>query len=652
MNNLQIVTVNFLLSIVNCRLLTIFLFLILSFPSFAQYTSTNKKAIKLYQEADLLIKNRQFDPGMAKLHEAIEKDPNFVEAHLKLGSSYYKLGNKDKAKYHFEKASILKPNSKELVGAYFTVGEIYFNDGEYEKAIKYFERVVSVNPIDKKIIESTARYMEKSHFGIEAKKKPVQFSPQLMSPAINKYFSHSFPVLTADLEVLIFTKRDGTRLDQDEDIVVSKKVNGTWTEPVSISSNINSQFNEGACTMSADGKVLVFVSCNRPDGLGSCDLYISYKEADVWSKPVNIGSNVNSNVWDSEPSISADGKTLYFASERKGGYGMEDIWMSQMDEKGEWSKAINLGNTINTQGREVSPFIHASGNTLYFSSNYHLGLGGFDIFCSRYDGASWSVPKNLGYPINTYLNDASVFISADNKKGFYSAYEKKDISYNKALLYEFEVPKEIVDENNSTYARGTIYDSETKKKLGAKIELIDLKTNKVIQSVSSDSQNGNYLIVLTEGKEYALYVTKESYLFKSVFFDYTSKKIFDPLALDVFLDPVKVGKTVVLNNIFFATNSYALEDKSKTELDKIINFLILNPKVNIEFGGHTDDVGSDKDNLDLSLKRAKAVYDYVVKSGILVGQIKYRGYGETKPLMPNTSEENRQLNRRIEFKVL
>jgi OmpA-OmpF porin, OOP family len=259
---------------------------------------------------------------------------------------------------------------------------------------------------------------------------------------------------------------------------------------------------------------------------------------------------------------------------------------------------------------------------------------------------------NVGYPINTQLNDAQIFITADSKEGFYEIYEKKSMKYNKALLYQFDVPKELQEEKISSYAKGIVYDSETKKKLGAKVELIDLKTQRVIQSVKSDSVNGEYLIVVTRGTDYGLYVSKEGYLFKSVFFEDKDPKSNESLSLDVYLDPVRSGKAVVLNNIFFPTNSYTLEEKSQTELDKIILFLKQNPKVNIEFGGHTDDVGSDKDNMELSLKRAKSVYDYIGTKGISIVRLKYKGYGETKPVVPNDNEDHRRMNRRIEFKVL
>lgn len=618
----------------------------------AQYSSTDKKAVKLYQEADVYIKQRNFDKAKELLESAVHKDPAFVEAHLRLAGIYKLYADGDNARVHFEKACELKPDSRDLAGAYYIVGEYYFNDGNYEKAGEYFGRTLKVNPADKKLVANAQSNLEKVAFGIEAKKHPVSFKPVPLSDTINRFYINAYPVLTADQQTLIYYKTDGASRTDDGDIMISAKKNGRWMPPVSISDKINTQFDEGTCTMSADGKVLVFSSCNRPDGLGSCDLYISYRNGDEWSKPVNMGPTVNTSAWDSEASLSADGKTLYFASERKGGVGQEDIWMTRQNDKGEWMQAVNAGKTVNTPGREVSPFIHADGQTLYFCSNHHPGMGQFDIFVTSRQDSSWSAPRNLGYPINTHLNDVTIFITADNKKGFYVIYEKQGMKLGQCKIYEFEAPREIVSPNISTYAKGNVYDAETKQKLEAKIELIDLKTNKVIQSVSSDPKNGNYLVVLTQGQEYALYVQKDGYLFKSVFFDFKNPKDFNPLTLDVYLDPAKTGKSVVLNNIFFASNSYSLEDKSRTELDKIVFFLQKNPKLNIEFGGHTDDVGSDKDNLELSLKRAKSVYEYITGKGIPAARLKYKGYGETQPMLPNNSQENRQQNRRIEFRIL
>ncbi len=612
----------------------------------------NKKAIKLFQEADALFRQRQFDVGIKKLEEALEKDPGFVEAHLTLGATYKRFGENKNARTHFEKACELKPQSRDMAAAYLTLGEYLYLDGEYEKAKTWLERVAEVKPLRKDITDMAASMQTRAEFGIKATNNPITFMPRLMPSQINKFYIHAYPVLTADQSTLIYSRRVGPRVNDDEDIVISRNVNGKWSDPVSIAPNINTGFNEGACSISGDGKTLVFASCNREDGLGQCDLYISYNQGGVWSDPANMGRNVNSPAWDSEPSISADGKTVYFSSRRPGGLGKEDIWVTRKDENGEWAPAVNLGSPVNTKGREVSPFIHADGKTLYFSSDELIGLGGFDIFFTKDSAGSFPEPRNLGYPVNTPANDASVFITADNSKGIYSIYEKKDNQASRILLYEFDVPEEIKPDKVSTYSNGFVYDAETRKPMHARIDLIDLATNNVIQSVDSDPVTGEYLLVLTEGSEYALNVDENGYLFYSAFFDFKNPDGFNPVKLDVYLQPVKKGKSVVLNNIFFNTSSYQLEGKSRTELDKVVTFLQKNPDVRIEFGGHTDDVGADKDNMQLSLKRAEAVYQYILSRGIDPARLKYKGYGETKPVADNATEEGRRQNRRIEFLIL
>ena len=597
------------------------------------------------------MKARNFDAAIVNLQEAINKDPKFVEALVKLGNIYKLLGNSDKAKQLFRQAAEAKPDAKEMSAIYFNVGEDYFKEANYETAKAYFDKTLTYST-DKTTIEKTNNYIAKCEFAVEAKKHPVPFSPELMPLNINNFFVQDYPVLTADQQTLIYSIIRTEKKGDNEDIMISYKVNGKWTDPELISPNINTAYNEGACTLSSDGKTLIFTS-NRPGSMGDCDLFISRRQGNEWSKPQSLGAAVNSNRWDSEPTLSADGRILYFASDRKGGYGKEDIWVSTQNEKGEWSQAKNLGGIINTAGREVSPFIHSNGTTLYLSSDYFPGMGGFDIFVSHLkEDSAWEQPKNIGYPINTSINEGTFFITTDSKKGYYSTYEKKNIGYNKALLYEFDLPKELQEIDLSTYAKGGVFDAETKKPVKAKIELIDLKTEKVLQSVTSDSVDGSYVVVLTKGAEYALYVSAKNYLFNSTSFDYRNAKDVNPRALDIYLSPIKTGHSIVLNNIFFASNSYSLEEKSKTELDKIVQFLKDNPKLQIEFGGHTDDVGSDKDNMELSQKRAKAVYDYIVNKGIAATRLKYKGYGESSPAVPNDSEEHRQLNRRIEFKVL
>lgn len=615
-------------------------------------SSTNKKAIQHYQLADNWVQQRKFDEAKKELYSAIDKDPNFFEAYLKLGGIHKLFGEKEKARNAFKKAAEIKPDYKPMAGAYYVLADYSFTEGQYEDSKKYYQMVLNVKPEDRALMEQSNRGKNNCDFAIEAKKHPLDFKPIRMKSPINNFFVQAYPILTADQQTMIYYVIRNSERAAKGDIMISKKENGVWSIPISISDKINTPMDEGAPSMSADGRSLVYAACNTPDAVGGCDIYVSYKEGDAWSEPLNMGREINSTSWDSEPSLSADGRTLYFSSERPGGQGRMDIWHSRLTPNGSWSKAQNMGPDINTKGDEVAPFIHANGNTLYYSSNNLPGMGGYDIFYTKKKGNEWSVPKNIGYPINTSDNEGTLFITVDGTKGYYYVYDKKIMQNPPSVMYEFDIPKEIQEEDKSTYSKGTVYNAMTKAKLSAKIELIDINTNQVKQQVSSDLITGEYMLVLTEGSEYALNVSKEGYLFSSSFFDYKSPSDFNPLALDIYLTPIKSGASIVLNNIFFANNSYELEDKSTTELESIVTFLTLNPSVSMELGGHTDDIGSDAANLDLSQKRAKSVYDYLINAGVTATKLKYKGYGETKPVAPNTSEGNRAKNRRIEFKVL
>jgi OOP family OmpA-OmpF porin len=619
----------------------------------ANLHTKNKKSIEAFRQAELLQQQRKWNEAINLLNTIIQKDTGFVEAYLKAGSLYMAMGDKASAKKYFSKTADLYPSEKAFAGAYYTAGELCYADGEYEKAKRYYQLAINAQSNDKKIIELAPISVKRCEYAIELMKNPVEFNPVLMAPPINGAFAQSHPVLTADRKTMYYTTLTGLSRQDQEDIVVSTFKNGAWTEPVSISPNINTLANEGTCSVSMDGNSLVFVGCGKPDGLGSCDIYISNKINGTWSKPVNLGPAVNSSTWDSHPSLSADGRTLYFVSARKGGFGKEDIYVSHLDDQGIWQPAINAGPAINTIGTEFSPFIHADGTTLYFSSNGLPGMGGLDLFYSTGVDTSWSKPKNLGYPLNTHLNDETLFITVDGKKGYYSRFEGVTVNYtSRIFMYEFDVPASFKPEKPSTFAQGHIYDKITKKGLGARVELIDIASGNVIQSVMSDSITGDYTIVITEGKEYAVYVNRKQYLFESLNFDYKTTKNFDPLTLDVYLTPIQAGSHVTLNNIFFRTNSFELEDRSLVELNKLISFINLNPKQRIELSGYTDNVGSVEANMRLSAMRAKAVYDYLISKGVKAAMITYKGYGAGNPVSDNATEAGRQKNRRLEIKIL
>ena len=633
--------------------LTCIFSLVLFSSVFAQsdLSTKNKKAIKNYVLAEDYIRGRQFDQAIASLQDALKEDDKFIEAYFKLGSIYMLYAKTNVAKKCYIKGADLDTNNVKAANAYFTIGEVSIKEGDYVTAKKYFQYVINVHPNNKKMADQTPKYLETCAFAIEAMKHPVAFKPVILPSTINSSYVQAYPVLTADRKTLLFSARRGQKSTDDENIFKSTWDGSKWLEPMPISTNINTKYNEGASSMSADGKTIVFASCNRADGAGSCDIYISYKEGEQWSVPENMGRKVNSGGWDSEPSLSADGKVLYFSSERNGGLGREDIYVTYKQEDDSWSVPKNLGKQINTAGREVSPFIHASSSTLYFSTNNRPGMGEMDIFRSDFIDTTWTEPLNVGYPINTADNDATLFITADNQKGYYSVYDKTDYNNMRSFLYEFDVPQVLKARSKSTYAKGTVYDADTKKPLKADIELFNLATAQRMQWVNSDSLSGQYMLVLSEGMDYALHVGRVGYLFESIQFNYQNNTSFDPLTLDIYLKPIKKGATTKLNNIYFETNSYTLNNKSTAELNKLLLFLKKNANTKLELAGYTDNVGSDVDNVKLSTNRAKAVYDYLLSKGADKNRLLFKGYGKAQPIADNNNEEGRAKNRRLEVRV-
>ncbi len=619
----------------------------------SSYSSKSKKAIKYYEEATLNIKRRQFPEAIQKLNKAVEKDKDFIEAHLKLAFCYDIFRNMKLQEYHLEEVVRIAPDPKRIKNVYYSLGRVYFKQGKYQQANEALGKLKSMG-IENEKIKQDVEVLEKNiNFALENLVKKVDIDPHPMPDIINAFPLQYFPALTADEEIIIYTVRHGDAFYEDEDIYISEKdPDGNWQTPVSISPNINSEFNEGTCSISADGRTLIFTNCQGRKGVGRCDLYISYKEGVEWSVPENLGREVNSRSWDSQPSLSADGRQLFFISDRAGGVGKKDIWMSEKDREGNWTQARNLGPGVNTPEDEVSPFIHVNGTTLFFASEGYPGFGGFDIYSTEKTDTSWSEPKNLGYPINTHEDQLSLFVSTSGERGYYSFEKINSEGRKESFLYQFEFPASAVMEHRSTFLKGHVYDEETKEPINSTIELYTLGEDKPLSIFRSDPVSGEYFSILNEGGQYALFIESEGYLFESQTFNLESGKLLKPVYRDIFLKPLKTGISTRLNNIFFEHDSYELSDASITELRKIVWFFDDNPSIKVEISGHTDDNGASDYNQKLSEQRAKAVYEFLRSEGVDQQNLTYKGYGESKPVAPNTSDENRQLNRRIEFTLI
>ena len=603
--------------------------------------STNKQAQKAYELAGQSVSNKFYDKALEQLKEAVAIDEKFIAAHQQMGDIYRKLSDYKNAITSYRHVIDLDPEFLPLT--YFGLGESELNSGDYTSALIHLEKYASY-PLQESSKKTVEKLIADCKFSINALKSPVNFQPKNMGESINTSEQEYLPVLTADESLLIFTRQ----ANRNEDFFKSVRSDDQWSRSEPLSTAINTKiYNEGAQCISPDGMYMFFTGCNRPDGLGRCDIYLSKREGKNWSAPFNIGGPVNTPGWESQPSLTADGKTLYFVSTRPGGYGGYDIWKSDLKGDGSWTVPVNLGPNINTAYDEQSPFIHVDGQTLYFSSNGWPGMGNKDLFISRKDSENaWGKPANLGYPINTFGEESGLTISSDGRTAFFASDQKG--GFGGLDIYSFELPTALRPAR-VTYVKGTVFDKDSKEMLDGKIQIINLNTNQVVFDDVSDYETGEFLATMLIGKTFGLNVSKEGYLFYSQNFTLENYPGDKPFKIQVPLQKIKVGGMVVLNNIFFDTNKFNLLPESKVELQQLIHFLNANPKVSIEISGHTDNIGDDKSNLLLSGNRAKTVYDYLISSKVSPSRLSYKGYGETRPVSDNNTDEGRKNNRRTEF---
>ncbi len=619
-----------------------------------QLSTKSAKALKLYQDALGKANLRYYDEAIRNLKLAIEVDPKFIDAYVLMGEIQMDNNQENDAIESFKKSIQLNPDFFPL--EYFELAQLEFDNGIYDDALNHVHKFLSYPNISIKSKKSAEFLLNSCEFAINAVKNPVPFEPKNLGPNVNTSYDEYWPSLSADEQTLVFTRlipinpyNPEIMFNRQEDFFFSTFENGQWTLAKPVGPPINTPDNEGAQTISADGKFMVFTGCNRMDGYGSCDLYFSKKEGNEWTIPKNMGKPINTSGYETQPSLSADGKTLYFVSNRPNGKGGLDIWKSTVNDVGQWSDPVNLGDSINTALDERSPFIHADNKTLYFSSNGWPGMGSFDLFVShKKDDNNWTTPKNLGYPINTHFSEEGLIVNAKGNMAYYSSTRDGEGGSD---LFSFELYKEVRP-NMVSYMKGKVYDAETQFPLKAHFELNDLASTNTIMDAWSDTIDGTFLICIPSGKDYALNVNKNGYLFYSDHFTMSNGDYTKPFLKDVPLHAIKVGEKVIMRNIFFDYDSYILKPESKSELMKLLTFLVANPTLQIEISGHTDNSGTIEYNQKLSENRAHSVEIYLINNGIDVNRISSKGYGDTQPMSDNTSEEGRAQNRRTEFKVI
>lgn len=651
-----------------------------------RYSSKNKAAIKLFKKA-MEAPGKTIDPqtgmadyraGLDLLDKALKKDEKFWEAHLLAGEFNEYLGDFKGALNHYESAIRINPNHSATDATYYYAAVILFQMGKYEQTIEYLSRLVKNRSANPEYIREGNRLIQCSQFAINSIQNPREFNPINIGPGINTKDPEYFPTITVDGKTILFTRRIVEPRSRphgvQEDFYISNFDENTkkWGAAITLPKNINTLFNEGAPTIGPDGRSLIFVACSDMSGVnygegregkGSCDLFYTKKVGSRWLNPVNIPGYINTSLWETQPSLSADGKTIYFIREikNKGASDNADIYMSKLQENGVWGQPIRLPEIINTPYAEESVLIHPDGKTLYFASKGHIGMGGTDLFISRMDeNGNWSEPQNLGYPINTSYNENSLMVSPEGDIAFFASNRKG--GYGELDIYYFELPADLRP-TKTLYFEGVVYDINTKKPLGGKFELIDIQTGNIVVTEFADVETGEFTVSLPVNREYALKVTHDGYAYFSETFNMTVPEDQEVKHMDIPLIPNdKLGSEIVLANIFFDRNKAELKQESLVELANLMEYLNKNKSIKIEIGGHTDTRDEDAKNLELSTRRAKVVYEYLIQQGIASNRLSYKGYGETQVLISDDQiskmstekekEAAHQKNRRTVYKIL
>lgn len=609
-------------------------------------TKSRKKAETYLIQGLQQYRLMEYDKAEDLLKKSIKADPKFAEAYETLGKIYLDQKKTDLALGAYEKALELDPMR---IYSRLELSQVWFDKQEYEKCLQTLQPIREIQAQNKQILTQVDQLYANASFAKFAIKNPVPFNPINAGDAINTAQEEYFPGLTVDEQKLFFTRRDGSLnvYLQNEDLFYSEKENEKWKTARNLGKPINTPENEGAFSTSADGQYLFFTSCSRPGGIGSCDIWVSKLTGERWSEPFNLGSPVNTKYWETQPSLTSDGKTLFFTSSRPDGYGGSDIWMTQFTDKG-WSDPENLGNQINTGSDEQFPFIHPDGQTLYFTSVGHPGMGKSDIFYAKKNpDGKWGRPVNMGYPINTAGDEWNLIVNRTGNLAYYASDGNKDGKGGMDIyyfdLYEKARPQLV------SYVKGFVFDANTKIPLLARVELLDPTTGKILMTNETNSKTGIFLATLLSNQNYILNVSAKGYLFYSESFLLKNSTSEKPYELQIGLNKIETGGKIISRNIFFDVNKFDLKEESEAELMKLVEFLNNNIALKIEIGGHTDNTGNAALNKELSENRAKSVYNYFVQHGIKTDRLTFKGYGASVPISTNATEEGKALNRRTEF---
>lgn len=602
--------------------------------------------------------------------DLFKQDPTNMNLAFKLGVCFLS-SRKDRAQAipYLSKAvtettdnyngSSYKEKSAPLI-AFKYLGDAYHLNSEFDKAIDSYTKFILVATGNKNsgMVAEAKRRIEMCNVGKALCANPVKLKIENMGSNLNSAYADYSLVLTADQNTLFFTSRrpetTGGQKDADgnnmEDIYKAEKTKTGWGKATNAGSKINTEWHEASVGISPDGQTILIYKDDEGDG----NIYSTSLDGDIWSKPVKLNDNINTKNWEPSAFISADGNTLYFTSDKPDGYGGRDLYFSKRETDGDWGKAINMGPNINTKYDEDSPFIHHDSHALSFSSNGHNTMGGFDIFTSLLsEDGSWSQPLNAGCPINTPDDDIFYVMSPDNLKAYVSSYREGGLGEKDNYMITFLDRKATA----LTLIKGIVNDETNKPAKKVVITVTDNESGQIVGIYRTNSKTGQFLFILTPGKNYNITYQAAEHLFYSENVEIPIKSNYYEINKSILLNPIIVGSKIVLNNIFFDFDKATLRNLSNVELKNLVMLLKSNPNLKVEISGHTDSKGDSAYNQKLSEERAKAVVDYLIQNGIEAERMQAKGYGKTMPAANNKkangkdNPDGRQLNRRVELKI-
>ncbi len=664
----------------------------ISFSQNATFFDASTK--KIIKKADRLINEPtpQYQEALALYLEAKSKNLKHATLDFRIALCYLNGTQRANAirflEFAYRDDQNIDPEVLMLLGIAYHLNE------RFEKAIDYFNQYksgLSEEELQKKKVsrltyniitrergsslstfrtiynlgEIIDRRIQECENGIKLTESPQELNIRGVGNTLNSDAADFAPVINADESVMYFTSRreestGGNKDDLDnqyyEDIYKSKRAGSRWSPPENIGKPVNSRFHESALALSADGQTMFVFKDDRDKVTDNGDIFMSSLEGEKWGDLQRMPAPVNSDYSERAVALSGDERTLFVVSDRPGGYGKDDIYITTKNSEDKWSDLVNLGSEINTKYDERGIFFHPDGTTLYFSSQGHNSMGGYDIFkVSRDSLGNWGKPENMGYPLNTPDDDIYFVLNSKGTRGYYSSAKDKGVGEKDIYVieYEKEQPKKFV-----TILTGFITDQETKEPLKASIQLVDNNSHQVIGYFRSNSKTGKYLVSLPSGKNYGISVRKEGYLFHSENFDIPKATAYQEIRKDIELARLDVGSKVVLRNIFFDFDRATIRRESEPELETLLNILEDNPTMVVEISGHTDNKGNPSYNQRLSEARAQSVVNYLIEKGVDKDRLQAKGYGETRPIAKNSNEdgtdneEGRALNRRTEFEIL